>query len=257
MSINEMILVYDSNTGAPIYTIDWPWSEEFIESFEGTYLITTKDNISQLWVINNQVVQRQVMTQEPVISKTKIINDGQDFLTISNLAATAQVIGSDNIVRTANSNGELQVSSAFSGMLNIFSIGQFSGVYLQVECKSLSEYKEKKREEIKTLRNFSMRDTVTVPNKGTFQLAEGGYEHIMGYYFNAKDAVRWNETYIRGFKLLDNTWQQFNAEEWVLIGDTIEQILQGRFIHAEELNLAIQAATDLEGLDKIVWAPEY
>jgi len=95
-----------------------------------------------------------------------------------------------------------------------------------------------------------------VPTHGTFQLRGGGEKRIQGFFFKAKDAVRFEETYAQFFKLADNSVVVFNGPEWVEIGNAIEAEVVARFVRGEVLMGRIAAATTPAALDAITWTLE-
>lgn len=120
----------------------------------------------------------------------------------------------------------------------------------------LETARTRQRAIVRAGRDAAMRSNVTVPGLGTFQIAGDGWNHVMGFYFRAKDAVRFDEAYSRPFKLADNTMALFDAAQWVTIGEHCEAELQARFARGEVLLGRIEAATTLADIADVVWTLE-
>lgn len=129
----------------------------------------------------------------------------------------------------------------------------------------LSAGRARQRTIIQAARDVAMQDNVIVPDMpqpgqmAEFQLrsstpyGRSGFDFIMGYVSRAESALLRNENYTRTFKLADNTTVEFNAEQWVAIGDHIEAEMTSRFVRGETLLARIDAATTLAEVMAVTW----
>jgi hypothetical protein len=83
-----------------------------------------------------------------------------------------------------------------------------------------------------------------------------GFDFIMGFFMRAKDALRFEESYSRAFKLADDRIVSFNESQWVAIGTYIETELQARFARGEVLLARINAALTVAEIEAVVWTLE-
>jgi hypothetical protein len=129
----------------------------------------------------------------------------------------------------------------------------------------LAAGRARQRAIIKAARDAAMQDNVIVPDMPTkgqsaeFQLrastssGRGGFDFIMGYVARAESALLRDDPYIRPFKLANNNTVEFNAAQWVAIGDRIETEMAARFLRGETLLARINEATTLAEITSVNW----
>lgn len=249
-TLNDKIVIFDTNTLLPTGTIDWPWPETMLDHYDQNnipYIIASNPNLLNSWVNGDHLEPRELTSI--TFSSNEVINDGVDYLTISNLPYPSK-LSANGVIYNVTSN-TLNFTTTQSGPIWVELVGKYSSNGTQITAKSLNTFKDDEWEKVKATRDEKINGGYTVPNFGNFQTDLVSRTNINGAVTAALIANINSQPFSVDWKLTDNTSITLDAAQMILVGTTIANYISALYNYSETLRTNIYNATSLTELHNI------